>query len=264
MKIFLYPVLLAVLFTSCRSQFPIVYNTEKAKDPQYESYVKTKRGDIYTGASIEKQNESKLFKPTLFVIADTAIKAKDVAEYQDQSGSYRRLAGELTKALTGPHLLVYKQEYIYQTYDAPSMGVSGLGRTRTNHSVRYYLQKKGQDEVVLVGLKTSKQLMEWVEDYDEAYQQAVLADTYVKRIKMHRLIGWGAILGGAALMMSDPASNPSVNPNAKFGVVGYSGLTLFSGGIVNLCLNLSRRGKAGRAYAEAINLYNEKPVKGKK
>jgi hypothetical protein len=264
MKIFIYSVLLGVLFTSCRSQFPIVYNADKAKNPQYESYVKTKSGAVYSGSDIEKKNESKLFKPTLYIIADTTIKAKDVAEYQDRSGSYRRLSGELTKALTGPNLLVYKIESTYQTYEGPSMSNGNMGRTRTNRSVRYYLQKNGQDETVLVGLNSSKQLAEWVEDYDEAYEQAVLAGQYSKNIKMHRLISWGAIIGGAIIMTADPAIKSSANPNAKLGALGYGGFTLFSGGIVNLCINLGRRGKAGRAYAAAINLYNEKPVKGKK
>ncbi len=264
MKIFIYSVLLAVLFTSCRSQFPIVYNADKAKNPQYESYVKTKGGDVYTGTTIEKKNETKIFKPTLFVIADTAIRAKDVLEYQDQSGSYRRLSGELTKALTGPHLLVYKLESTYQTYEGPSMSNGNMGRTRTNRSIRYYLQKNGQDETVLVGLNSSKQLADWVEDYDEAYEQAVLAGQYSKKIKMHRLISWGAIIGGAIIMTSDPAVKTNAGANAKLGALGYGGFALFSGGIVNLCINLGRRGKAGRAYAAAINLYNDKPVKGKK
>lgn len=264
MKILFYAVLMAVLFSSCRSQFPIVYNPEKAKNPQYESYVKTKGGDLYTGASIEKKNETKIFKPTLYVIADTAIKARDVLEYQDQSGSYRRLSGELTKALTGPNLLVYKLESTYQTYEGPSMSNGNMGRTRTNRSIRYYLQKNGEEETILVGLNSTKQLARWVEDYDEAYEQAQLAGQYAKNIKMHRLIGWSAIIAGTIIMTSDPAVKTDAGANAKLGVLGYGGFTLLSGGIVNLCINLGRRGKAGRAYAEAINLYNEKPVKGKK
>jgi hypothetical protein len=263
MKLFVPAVLAAVLLVSCRSQFPIVYNSNKAKNPQYDSYVKTKSGELYVG-DIQKKNEQKIFKPTLFVVNDTAIKAKDVAEYQDNSGSYRRISGELTKALTGPHLLVYKIESTYQTYEAPSMGNGNMGRSRTNRSIRYYLQKNGQSDITLVGLNSCRQLADWVEDYDEAYEQALLAGSVSKKIKLHRLISWGAIIGGGILMFTDPAVKTGGAGNDKLGVQGYGGFALFSGGIVNLCINLGRRGKAGRAYAAAINLYNDKPAKAKR
>ncbi|UEG50944.1 hypothetical protein LK994_05585 [Ferruginibacter lapsinanis] len=258
MKNFFY-LCLIVLFGSCKSQFPIAYDSNKAKNPDYKAFIRPKNGELIAGDTVTTKNERKIFKPTLYVINGQEFKSKDIREYQDASGLYTNIAGDLTRALTGPRLHVFRKVSTSQSYDATT------GRWSTHYNTNYYIRKVGSDDYRLVGLNSVGTLAEWVEDNSDAYDQAIISQQYSKKIKMHRLISWGAIIGGCILMATDPAvktSNP--NPNAKL-TTGYIGVALVPAGWVNLGLNVfRRRAKAGRAYAAAINLYNAAPEKKKK
>ena len=247
--------ILALFLFSCKSQFPIAYNPLEAKNPKYDSYLKTKDGKILTGPSISKENQNKIFKPTLFKIGDTTLKAKEVDEYQDASGLYKRIAGQLTMAMTGPRIRVYRQ--LYETTQTSYTG--GFAHTSTSTSTVYYIQNAKEDKVYRVGLSSTKPMAEWTEDNAEANEQAILARNMAGKIKLHRLISWGAILGGIVMISSDPALKQKAGANASGGALLYTGSAFFFGGIVDLVINvIHRRGKTGRAYAEAIRIYNSK------
>lgn len=250
---------LIVLFASCKSQFPIAYDASKAKNPNYKAFIRPKNGELIAGDTVTTKNERKIFKPTLYVINGQEFKSKDIREYQDASGLYTNIAGDLTRALTGPRLHVFRKISYTQSYD-PS-----TGRWRNQQNTNYYIRKVGSDDYKLVGLNSAGTLAEWVEDNSDAYDQAILSQQYSKKIKRHQLISWGAIIGGCVLMAVDPAvKNSTTNPNAKLSIA-YVGVALVPAGMINLGLNLfKRRAKAGRAYAEAINLYNSAPEKKKK
>ncbi len=260
MRIFICLLLIAVMYSSCRSAFPIAYNSEKAKNPDYKAYIIPKKGELIAGDAIEKKNETKLFKPTIFSINGTEFKARDIREYQDESGLYTNVDGSLTKALTGPRLHVFRKLSTSQTYTPGSSNSPGRFSTTTNEY--YYVKKTGQDDYIMVSLHSINKLADWVQDNNAAYEQAELAQKYKKSIRLQRLISWGSIAGGVALILNDPQAKGT---NPKDGALSYAGLGLISGGMVNIGLNMfSRRVKAARAYATAINLYNEASVKKKK
>lgn len=247
---------LTILLFSCRTQFPIAYNSDKAKNPDYNSYIKPKKGDLVAGEKIEKKNESKLFKATVFTLNGTSFKAKEIQEYQDQSGLYVNIGGELSKALTGPRINVFRKTSQSTTFD-------GGGHMRTQQDNNYYIKKVGQDDYKYVNLNSTKTLKDWVEDNNDAYEEASLAHKYATRVKLHRIFSWAGIIGGLAMISLDPSNGKNYSDDVS--VMSYTGFGLFCGGIINLPINaFYRRAKAGRAYAKAINLYNEAPVKKKK
>ena len=122
--------------------------------------------------------------------------------------------------------------------------------------------KKGND-YKLVNLSSTKTLKNWVEDNSEAYDQASLARQYSNRVKMHQIINLVGIIGGLALIASDPSGKGTGNVDVR--PLSYVGLGMFCRGLINMPINgFVRRAKAGKAYASAINIYNETPVKRKK
>ncbi|MES2430417.1 MAG: hypothetical protein V4556_05730 [Bacteroidota bacterium] len=257
MKKFFYYLIVITLFASCKSQFPIAYNPQAAKDPNHTNYIKPKNEAIISSDTLEIKNQNKLFKATTYNIAGRSFKANQIESYQDKSGYYLNIPRYgLTQSLTGPRINVFRCYYTSTTYDAQT------GRTRTSTRSVHIIKKAGQPDLATESLKITNTIAGWVEDNNEAYEQAQLAQMYVKKIKTHRLISWGAIIGGFALMIADP-SVKSTNPNAKPSIA-YAGAILVPAGMINLGLNLGRRGKVGRSLASAINIYNEAPEKKKK
>lgn len=258
----------SVLLFSCRSSFPVAYNSEKAKNPDYKNYIKLKTGNIVTGDSLEIKNQDKLFKATVYSLNGESFKSKEIQEYQNASGLYVNIGGGLTKALTGPRINVFKTMSVSSYQDIPVVTPSStIYHTTTRASIDYYIKKAGQDDVKMVSLNSTKTLKDWVSDNDEAYEQASLAHKYSNRVKLHQVLNWGGIIGGLALIALDPNNQPGGkgNNSDKVSVMSYAGLGMFCGGLINIPINLFvRRAKVGSTYAEAINVYNITPVKGKK
>lgn len=246
----------SILLFSCRTQFPIAYDSNKAKNPDYKSYIKPKKGDMVVGDAIQIKNQNKMFKSSVFTLNGMTFKTKEIQEYQDVSGLYVNLDGGLTKALTGPGINVFRKTNLNSSFDA-----SGHMNTQTNNY--FYIKKEGQDDYKLVTLGSAKTLKGWVQDNNEAYEQASLALKYGKRVKMHQIFNWVGIIGGLTLIAVDPSNGENGSKNVS--AMSYAGLGMMCGGIINLPINgFFRRAKAGRAYANAINIYNDTPVNREK
>lgn len=246
----------SVLLFSCRTQFPIAYNANKAKNPDYLTYIQPKKGDMITGDTLTISNQAKLFKPTLLTINGSTFKPREVREYQNANGLFVNVDGSFSKALTGPNIYVFRQTGVSTSYDS-------RGHLTTTHSNVYYIMKAHQDQYKMVNLSSAKTLKDWVQDYDDAYEQASLALKYSRRVKMHQVFSWAGIIGGLALIAVDPSNGE--NGSNKVSAMSYAGLGMMCGGIINLPINgFIRRAKAGRSYASAINLYNEAPPKKKR
>lgn len=239
---------------SCKSQFPLETNY-KTRDKSHDTFLKPKVGDTIVTATIETKNERKLFKPTLYIVNGKEFKTKEIDSYQDGTGWYHNIGGSMMKPIAGPRILVFKSESLVTSYSPNSVG--GGGRYTTQKSIQYYMKKAGQDKYEFVGLNSAKKLAAWVEDNEDAFTAATKSAKYARNIKIHKYASWAGIVGGLVL-----ASNLSKSQSS--GVAGVATVGMFFGGFINLGINLVRRGKVGRNYADAINIYNDTPEPKKK
>ena len=135
----------------------------------------------------------------------------------------------------------------------PKFGSRARNRTR----IIYYMQKGDQSPVELF---TPDRTKEYVKDYAPAMEFVYVYDLTQKKVKMWSWINTGAVIGGAILCAASINSQTDkVNEP-----VGYTGLALFTGGMVNGFINKFMKAKNGQNLELAIDTYNYQTVKKKK
>jgi hypothetical protein len=241
------------LFSCGTSRFSQSVLDSREKDKK--AFVETTDGKI-TEAN-EAKIKSPLFgKSTIELDGEVKIPTKEVVAYQNSTGYYRRVNGQFAPRFKKGLINMYSVTENYTEWEQSS-APGGGSRMRNRVRIIYYMQKGDQSPVQRFSPNLTR---DFVKDYAPAMEFMNVYDETQKKVKMWSWINTGAVIGGAILAATSYNSNTDqVNKP-----LGYTGLALLGGGLVNGVVNKIRKGKNSKNLELAIDTYNSQVARKKK
>ena len=234
--------------------------TSKFTQSVIDSRVKDKKAFVETtDGTIIEANDAKMKSPlfgktTIELDNGVKIPIKDVVAYQTYAAYYRLSRLGFAPRFKKGLINMYFTQYQVQEWE--NVPGSQRSQMRTRTKTIYFMQKGDTTPLQNFSIDLTR---EYVKDYAPAMEFMNVFDNNRKKYRMWSWINTGAVIGGAILCaVSIDGQTQKVNEP-----VGYSGLALFTGGMINGFINKFRKGANGKNLELAIDTYNYQTVKKK-
>lgn len=247
---------LSIFLVSCAGMKRMQEDVSNSREKDKKAFVEKKDGQIIEGD--EMKLRSPLFGKSTIEIDGSGekIPVREIAAYQNNYAYYHTTPSGFAPRFKKGLISMYVGTATYTEYQAPSTMNGGFGGTRTRTRYVYYVQK---GENGAVEAFSPKIVESYVSDYAPAMEFMNEFNQTQKKASRWSIINTTAVVGGLLL-----AGAAGLDKNNNATAVGYGGLGLFLGGIVNGFVNKVRKGKNYKNLELAIDAYNGQVTKKKR
>lgn len=253
-------ILLTIIFflTSCAGMRRMQENIVGSKEKEPKAFVEKTDGQIIQADEVKLR--SPLFgKSTIELNQETKIPLKEVAAYQNEYAYFRKTPAGFAPRFKKGLINMYVGTQTYTEFQSPSTN-GGFGGTRTRTRYVYYIQKGNTGKVESFDPNIVES---YVSDYAPAMEFMDVFRQTQKKASMWSIINTSAVFGGIILAATAGISKNSAGKE-EVNALGYGGVGLFLGGIVNGFVNKIRKGKNYQNLEFAIDAYNGQVTRKKK